>query len=497
MDFIKEVILTFSEYDKEEFIHFLARKRPVAARKDVEVFKILFTSYLNDNKIGNQFKGQQNYHAVRKRIAKELENYLMLKSAKLKRFQKESRLMMVQYFINLNKYEIAWELLLKEEKEALQSKNTFINVLVQRMKLQILPYYASNEFEDTQQKLLKLQKEQLIEDQFQLYFIQVQSELKNKLMDGEVSFAGNLIKETLAKYELLKDVALSPKTHLKIVEIIRTEFLISRKHYLLVNALSEYYQNIVYQFTSKLNLEPELARLEYIMAHAYFHIRNFEKANNHLTNVYELMKKNEDVKATYLVRHLSLDCSIKVFSGHIVNAIEEHEKYFITKSYKSSEKEHLNLSLNLVAYYCTVEDFSKANRILIYMNKSAAYYQRNMGREWLIRKDMIRVITQLEIGNVEICLGILKGIKKQHKEMLKADEYRFAINFVDFVISYLNDPLNVSLKELDELFTQFNLSKAKIFEDPKLLSFYSWMKSRLLNKNVYTILLEEYNDTKH
>ena len=74
---------------------------------------------------------------------------------------------------------------------------------------------------------------------------------------------------------------------------------------------------------------------------------------------------------------------------------------------------------------------------------------------------------------------------------------KFAINFVDFVISYLNDPLNVSLKELDELFTQFNLSKAKIFEDPKLLSFYSWMKSRLLNKNVYTILLEEYNDTKH
>jgi len=108
---------------------------------------------------------------------------------------------------------------------------------------------------------------------------------------------------------------------------------------------------------------------------------------------------------------------------------------------------------------------------------------------------MIRVITQLEIGNIEMCLGILKGIKKQHKEMLKADEYRFAINFVDFVIAFLNDPLKVSLKDLDELFTKFNLSKAKIFEDPKLLSFYSWMKSRLINKKIYTVLLEEYNHT--
>ena len=494
MDFIKEVVLTFSEYDKEEFIHFLARKRPDVARKDVEVFKMIYISYLKDNTIGANLKGSQNYHAIRKRISKELENYLMLKSAKLKRFQKESRLMMVQYFINLNKHEIAWELLLKEEKEAVKSKNTFINVLVQRMKLQILPYYASDEFADTQKKLLKLQKEQLIEDQFQLYFIQIQSELKDKLIEGEVSLAGDLIENTLKKYELLKDVVLSPKTHLKIVEIIRAEFLINRKHYLLVNALSDYYQNIIHLFVKNINLEPELARLEYIMAHAYFHTRKFKNAKHHLSNVNELMKRNEDVKATLFVKHLSLESSINVFSGHIINAIDAHENFLNAELYKVSEKEQLNLSLNLVAYYCTIEEYNKANRILIYMNKSSGYYQKNMGREWLIRKDMIRVVSQVEIGNIEISLSILKNIKKQHKEMLKADEYRLALHFVDFVISYLNDPIRINIRELDDFFEKFNLSKAKIFEDPKLLAFYSWMKARLLKKKLYAILLKEYEE---
>ena len=66
------------------------------------------------------------------------------------------------------------------------------------------------------------------------------------------------------------------------------------------------------------------------------------------------------------------------------------------------------------------------------MNKSSGYYQKKMGREWLIRKDMIRVIAQVEIGNIEISLTILRNIKKQHKEMLKAEEYRLALHFVDF-----------------------------------------------------------------
>ena len=130
------------------------------------------------------------------------------------------------------------------------------------------------------------------------------------------------------------------------------------------------------------------------------------------------------------------------------------------------------------------------------MNKSSGYYQKNMGREWLIRKDMIRVISQVEIGNIEISLNILKNIRKQHKEMLKADEYRLALHFVDFVISYLNDPINIRIKDLDDFFIKFNLVKTKIFEDPKLLAFYSWMKARLLKKKLYTILLNEYNEIK-
>ena len=78
MNYIKEVLLTFNRKDKEEFEYFLARKKPQKKRKDVAVFRELYKEYLFEDG-DNEYKGDQKYHAIRKRISKELAYYLILK----------------------------------------------------------------------------------------------------------------------------------------------------------------------------------------------------------------------------------------------------------------------------------------------------------------------------------------------------------------------------------------------------------------------------------
>ena len=46
---------------------------------------------------------------------------------------------------------------------------------------------------------------------------------------------------------------------------------------------------------------------------------------------------------------------------------------------------------------------------------------------------------------------------------------------------------------LDEVFLELSLEKKRIFEDPKLLAFYSWLKSKISKKKLYSVLLQEYN----
>ena len=81
MDLIKEIVITLSEVDKKEFEQFLTRKRPGKTRKDVEVFRHLFSFYNNPKKTKNNLSGNQNYHALRKRITKSLTNFLILKKS--------------------------------------------------------------------------------------------------------------------------------------------------------------------------------------------------------------------------------------------------------------------------------------------------------------------------------------------------------------------------------------------------------------------------------
>ena len=116
-----------------------------------------------------------------------------------------------------------------------------------------------------------------------------------------------------------------------------------------------------------------------------------------------------------------------------------------------------------------------------------------MGREWLLRKEMIRVIAQTEIGNIESSIAILKSIKAQHKDMLELSEYRLVVYFVDLLLGYLNDPYSMKESMLDEVFLELSLEKKRIFEDPKLLAFYSWLKSKISKKKLYSVLLQEYN----
>ena len=65
IDLIKEIILTLSDPDKKEFEQFISRKRPVKSRKDVDIFRKLFSMYNGNISIKNDLVGNQNYHAIR------------------------------------------------------------------------------------------------------------------------------------------------------------------------------------------------------------------------------------------------------------------------------------------------------------------------------------------------------------------------------------------------------------------------------------------------
>ena len=106
MDLIREISLTFSKKSYRNFIKFFTRKRPSDSRKDVQVFEELANFYKSNTYKKLPYKGAANYHAIRKRITKELINFLIIENteSKFKSTNREGMLTLAKYFIDFKKY---------------------------------------------------------------------------------------------------------------------------------------------------------------------------------------------------------------------------------------------------------------------------------------------------------------------------------------------------------------------------------------------------------
>lgn len=490
MDFIKETILTFSLKDKEEFERFISRKKVKDNRKDVNVFNKLYNTYIG-NTSNSELKGDQNYHAIRKRIAKELVNFLILKKSSAEVNSLEGKLLMIHYFIDLARYEVAWELLIKEENRP-KNKAVDQQLKIQHLKLTVLPYCSWEYFEETKQKIVQLQKAQTRKLQFQLSFIQIQKELKEKMTTGEVGFASNLVENVFKQYAEIDNDNLDPSTYLRLIEIVRGEYLTNRKFKSFAVIAQEYYDKIFLKFTVDDIPRNILAQLEYILAHAYFRTRNFKSSSIHLERLKPFIETDKDVALKLTTRYVSLKSAMDVFEDKVKEAIKGHEQYIQAHNSKLKLKEQLNLSLNLVAYYCVDKNYRKANKILIYMNQSDAFYQRHMGREWLIRKELIRSLIQVEINNEENAITILENLKSKHADMFATEQYGMVLFYINTFLTFLNEPFQTTEKEILIMEEQTKLRKSNLVDDPKLLSFYVWLKSKITKQDLYELLKKEY-----
>ena len=260
------------------------------------------------------------------------------------------------------------------------------------------------------------------------------------------------------------------------------------------DVVQEYYNEVkseIFEDETHINT---FAQIEYIMSYTFLNTRNFKKSLFHLSKLTELMLRSDIVKHNYQGKHIAIQSFIQVFNHQINEAIESIESFLLKEKNKISIQEELNLSLNLSGYLITVGAYSKAIKILNFMSESAKYYQKEMGREWLIRKEMILAIVQASLGNTEFSLKIMRGIEVKHKDMLEADQYGMVEHFIDAIRTYIKNPYEANQKVLSEFEKKINLRKEKVFRDPRLIIFYAWMRSRYAKKEAYEILMEEYSN---
>ena len=494
MDFLKEITNTFSKAKKNNFEKFISRRRPGDSRKDIKVFDLLYKYYNKSIKDIGDLKGHQNYHAVRKRISKELINFLSLETnqAEIQDGNREHMLIVAKYFIGFKKYEQAWEILKKEEKICDERNDFLLNLKIQRLMLSILPYYPLVNFEKIKEKILTLKVQQARVDEFQLYFIQIKNMFIEKIESGHFNVSSEIFKRAIDQYENIKDYINHPDFHLKIIEIIRAEYAVEKDYSSLSKIIIDYYNQIKIENYSKIYPET-IANIEYIVAYTFLETRNFKLSRYHLSNLQKLMKIDEKIFYNYVGKSVAIESFIKIFENSISSCIKLIEDTLSKFGSKITIRENLNLALNLSGFYCVNQNFKKANQIIINFNQSDQFYIKNMGREWVLRKNMIKVIIMIELGHIDIADKLIKTIKTSNLDLMKMKQYMMVKPYIKAIEKFLESPHEVNINFLEKIEEVIKLNKHKTFQDPRLIIYYSWLKSKFTKSKIYDILIEEYN----
>lgn len=499
MDDLKMIIDTFLPDDVREFTYFIQRHKKKKGRKDYELFKLLLQKKKTHPQelIDRLYPGEGNptaYYALRKRLMQQLTDFVVLK-----RMEEDPTagstvmglLSMARYLFEARADRLAWNMLRKAEKVAQQNEqfdllNSVYNLQIEK---------SDNLYADNLEAIIhKRNENKLIADEDERANIAsslIYKRLEQARAEGVYLPFEITVQEVLATYGLANAVSRRPSLLYKLMQITRSTVLARKDFYSFEPYIIGQYQAAVATHGFSRANQYYRVSLLYMIAHVLYRNRKFHQSNQYLSELH--MALQHEAAGQYWVfypKYVFLKSANDAFLQQLPQAISLLEDLLKEKASFLQPRDYLTARLGLGFLYFAQGAFQKANNALVYLNRSDKFCEKIMGLEWVLKKKLGELIIQYEFGNLDIALEQIKAFERKYKTVLNQPFYKNATAF---------------LRLLEQLFLQPDMASRKAFlqqvesslefvpaeqEDLPSMSYYAWLKSKMLNRNYYDVLLE-------
>ena len=109
---------------------------------------------------------------------------------------------------------------------------------------------------------------------------------------------------------------------------------------------------------------------------------------------------------------------------------------------------------------------------------------------------MIELIVQVELGNSEIALARVKRLERGFSEFLQHPIYQRASLFIRFIKEMILRPERATTEAFAKEVDAANMGLPQHQEDIQAITFFCWLKAKMLNKDYYEVLLEAMNNNE-
>ncbi len=499
MDKIKEIIRTLEADDVREFRSFIHRQKKKKSRKDLDLFEFLLKNEADKPAVITEKIGVPNkeaYYAVRKRLLRHLTDFIVLKRMDDDPTASSSimgSISLVRYLLSKKADELAWHYLLKVETLAESHEQFALLNNIYLLQIRNIPSKYAPDAKSIIEKY-KINRALLEEDERVLFAHSIiRQRLHERRVESKAINIQRTIQKILIEYDLAEVLIKRPRLLYNIVSIARSVAITIADFRDFEPYIIEQYKAAEEKYGFSKHHHFYKLSLLYMIAHALYRNRKFVESQEWLAVFYQsILQYNRSHYNRFYPQYLMLLAAIRSFEGKLDEAIQMHETLLKEEDFKLNIEDKLTAILNLATYYGFKTDYDKAREILWSMPTDRTC-EKNMGKEWLLKKNMIEMLAQYELGNDDIALNRIRSIERYFDDFIRRPQNMYVKHFLFAVRSYMNNPNALQADNFYEFLEgKFDLSPEKHHSIIDM-SFYAWLKSKVFKQAYYKVLLDQIN----
>lgn len=490
MNTISSIIATLSPEEKRSFIANLKQKNKRNDTKNIQLFKLL-DSFLEHKNLDIQLYGKSAkgaFHALCKRLHDSLIDFIATKSFERETSEEMEILKLLiasRNFFEQKQYSIALKTIKKAETKAKAFDLFSILHEIHYTKIQYAHVDSTSSLEDLIQNFSANQKLLKQEENLNLFYANIQ----NKLIHSKNEIT-KTIRESLDKFDISITTDLTFRSLFKILEIINQAANVTRNFHATLSFVEKTYQQIESkeQLTDK-HLFYHI-QIIYYVANAYFRNKDFTTSQEYLGLMRQQMNKQQGkYHKRFLPQLKLLEVLNYNYSGDAEKAIFDLED-FDHRKFKDQTAYILDLKLTRIVFYFQQSKFAKALQLYRELYHSDTWYTEKAGIIWVIKKNLTEILVHIELDHIDIVESKVKSFRKKHRNYLKKNNGNSVLDFLSLAMNfYINSDRIDPIKYLEKIKESLILQKPDQ-EDIFAMSFYAWLKARILKTDLYKTTLQ-------
>ncbi|MEZ4825702.1 MAG: hypothetical protein R3C61_05315 [Bacteroidia bacterium] len=505
MDKLKIILSTFSPEDHKELTLFIQRQKKKKNRKDLDLLNLLRKpgTFTPEEMVHRLYPGSENqvaYHALRKRLMRHLNEFIMLKQMGEDPTTASSVMGMIsmsRYLFEKRVDKSGWEILRKAEKLAAENEHYDLLNTIYNLQIEMVGDEAADDLDEIMEKrrVNKVLAEE--EEKAAIANSLIKRKLSEMRMKGLLPDFEAAITEVLEKYHLSEALNSRPRLFLKLMSIARS-MVIARQDYFNFEPMiiSRFEEMEAKGLFSDPNLACKLELL-YMIAHVLYRNKKFDESLRWLEEMEKTMEANpRSYQPQFYPRFAMLKAVNFTFTYRVQEAIALLENMLETPALRLNPQDILNLRLNLGYYAFLAGDKTRAIQSSIEISHSDKWLEKKMGKEWVLKKNLSEMILQYELGNYDLAQGKIRTIERNFQELLAQPAYAKVETYLSFIRRMVASPgaetVPAFYEEVKDSFLFLPVAMENIHE----MGFYGWLKAKMTTRNFYEILMELVRNTE-